>query len=282
MITVEDVNSVMSKYGVYTMLHEIDTSKIGTGEYEDVKYDFCICKHTIFNDIHTFYFDIKNSNWNGEYYFKTTDGHYITGNASYDSSTGILSFSTSLSSVILVLYCLNIDNTFNVSRFRYVPIESNVLIVDYEDLGSTVTIYLKDLKDNVETSAQITLTPGLNTTYNILVLVRKFNFDLILNETNLIMGKVNHVTFDNTEDVEAECIVTYLDKSNTFNLTDEGFDIDLTDYNSNKSINVNVQILEDDVILPKIIEYKLPVSYVQVDNYADMVNQYKVEQALLN
>ena len=273
MITVEDVNSVMSKYGVYTMLHEIDTSKIGTGEYEDVKYDFCICKHTIFNDIHTFYFDIKNSNWNGEYYFKTTDGHYITGNASYDSSTGILSFSTSLSSVILVLYCLNIDNTFNVSRFRYVPIESNVLIVDYEDLGSTVTIYLKDLKDNVETSAQITLTPGLNTTYNILVLVRKFNFDLILNETNLIMGKVNHVTFDNTEDVEAECIVTYLDKSNTFNLTDEGFDIDLTDYNSNKSINVDVQILEDDVILPKIIEYKLPVSYVQVDNYADMVNQ---------
>ena len=46
MITVEDVNSVMSKYGVYTMIHEIDTSKIGTGEYEDVKYDFCICKHT--------------------------------------------------------------------------------------------------------------------------------------------------------------------------------------------------------------------------------------------
>lgn len=273
MITVEDVNSVMSKYGVYTMIHEIDTSKIGTGEYEDVKYDFCICNHTISNNTHTFSFEIKNSNWNGGYYLKTPLGQYINGNASYDSSTGILSFTTSLSSVILVLYCLNIDTNFEVTRIQYIPIGSNVLIVDYEDLGSQVTIYAKDVKRDDVVHAQITLTPGLNTTYNILVLVRKFNFDLILNETNLIMGKVNHVTFDNTEDVEAECIVTYLDKSNTFNLTDEGFDIDLTDYNSNKSINVNVQILEDDVILPKTIEYKLPVSYVQVDNYADMVNQ---------
>ena len=54
MITVEDINSVMSKYGVYSILHEIDTSNIGVDEYETVRYDFCICGHSISGNNHTF------------------------------------------------------------------------------------------------------------------------------------------------------------------------------------------------------------------------------------
>ena len=273
MITVEDVNTIMSKYGVYSIFHEIDTSKISTDAYANVKYDFCICEHRISGSNHIFSFEIKNSNWNGGYYFKKTNGDYIDGMGVYNSNTGVLSFTTTESSVILVLYCLNIDTSFNVNRLQYIPLDSNVLIVDYEDLGGEAIVTALNLETNVEVDWTIPLVQGFNTTYNVLVLVRKLDFNLTLNETDLIMGKINHVTFNNTRGVEANCIVTYLDKSTTFNLTDNGFDIDLTDYDSNKSININVQILEDDVILPKSIDYKLPVSYVQVDNYADMVNQ---------
>ena len=273
MITVEDINSAMSKYGVYNIFHEINTSKISTDEYENVKYDFCICQHTISGSNHTFSFEIKNSNWNGCYYFKKLNGDYIDSDGSYNSSTGVLSFTTTESSVILVLYCLNIDTTFSVSRLQYIPLDSNVLIVDYEDLGDDASIRVKNLKTNAETTWTITLTKGFNSTRKVLVLVRKFDFELVLNDTNLIMGKVNHVTFNNASRYEADCVATYLDKTVSFNLLDNGFDIDLTDYDSNKSINVNVQILETDIILPKSINYRLPVSYVQVDNYADMVNE---------
>lgn len=273
MITVEDINSVMSKYGVYNIFHEIDTSKISTDEYENVKYDFCICEHTISGSNHTFSFKIENSNWNGGYYFKKSNGDYIDSNGSYNSSTGVLSFTTTETSVILVLYCLNIDTAFSFTRLTLIPIENNVFIVDYEDLGEYAYIKFKNLKTNVESQVSFTLSAGFHNATKVLVLVRKFDFELILNETNLVMGKVNHVTFNNAGEVEADCIVSYLDKTSTFNLTDNGFDIDLTDYDSNKSINVNVQILEGEVVSPKSIDYKLSVSYVQVDNYADMVSQ---------
>ena len=273
MITVEDINSVMSKYGVYHSFHEIDTSKISTDEYENVKYDFCTCQHTISGSNHTFSFEIKNSNWNGGYYFKKANGTYIDSDGSYNSSTGVLSFTTTESSVILVLYCLNIDTSFTVSRLWLIPVESNVFIVDYEDLGEYAYIKFKNLKTNVESQVRFTLSSGFNSTIKVLVLVRKMNFELVLNNTNLIMGKVNHVTFNNPNSIEADCIATYLDKTSTFNLTDNGFDIDLTDYDSNKSININIQILEDEIVLAKSLDYKLPVSYVQVDNYSDMVSQ---------
>ena len=273
MITVEDINSVMSKYGVYSILHEIDTSNISVDEYETVRYDFCICGHSISGNNHTFTFEIKNSAWNGSYYFKNGDGEYIDSDGTYNSSTGVLSFTTTEESVILVLYCLNIDTTFNIDRLTSIVTDNNVLIVDYDDLGDDVDIHIMDLETEVISTASMTLAPGFNSTYNVLVLVRKIDLELTLNTVDLIMGKINHVTFDNVGDFEADCIVSYLDKSSTFKLSDNSFDIDLTDYDSDRNINVNVQILETDIILPKSIDYKFHVSYVQVDNYADMVNE---------
>ena len=127
-LTLEDVNSSLIKYAPINIFHKINTKDIDIDEFSNVKYDFCDITHIINGNEHTFKFTIVNSNWTGAYYFTDENGNYLDYSASYDSNTGVLSFTTSLSSVILVLYCTNLANSFDFVRLTWRPLILNPII----------------------------------------------------------------------------------------------------------------------------------------------------------
>lgn len=274
MITVEDVNSCLNRYGVHGSYHEIDTIKIGLNAYEDVKYDFVICGHSISGNNHTFTFKVQNTGWTGKYYLLDSDGCYINSNATYNSSTGVLSYTTTETSVILVLYCNNLA-TFSVSRLTNKLIDNSALVVDYDSIGESKSIQYVDLETGEISTTNITLAEGVNTVLSnhvLMVYVRKITYELKLT-ANLIIGKVNKVSFNGSSDFDADCVASYNDKTVEFDLCDGEFNMDLTDYESNKSIEVIVHILENEDVLGATFKFKLPVNYISVSNYADLVNQ---------
>lgn len=275
MITVEDVNSCLNRYGVHGSYHEIDTNEIGQNAYADVKYDFVICGHTISGDNHTFTFKVSNSAWTGGYYFLDAEGCYINSNASYNSSTEVLSLTTSNSSVVLVLYLHNLASSFSFVRLTNKLFDDSALLVDYGDVGDSKSITYVDLTTGETSTTTITLSEGLNTVLTnhlLMVYVRKIDYEFEL-RSNLIIGKINKVSFNESSDFDADCIATYNDKNVEFKLSDGEFDLDLSDYDSLKSIDVNVQILENEDVLGASFKFKLAVNYLSVGNYADLVNQ---------
>lgn len=122
-ITVETYNTCLHKRHDVNILHTIDTSLIGTYEFEDVVYDFTIIEHTISGSNHTFNFEIINVNWKGKYYILDSDGEFLDVTATYDSTTKTLSVTTTEDSIQLVLYCTQIiaNSHFELLRLEWIP-----------------------------------------------------------------------------------------------------------------------------------------------------------------
>ena len=108
-LTVEDVNSILYEYGCVSVFHEIDTSLI-TDEYDfdGIKYDFCTVSRETDGSSYDYTFKIENAIWTGGYYILDGNGDYIDSDASYDSTTKVLSITADTNSIKLILELNNL------------------------------------------------------------------------------------------------------------------------------------------------------------------------------
>lgn len=279
MITIEDVNSIMNTYSAKLVYHTINTNLIGTHEFEDVKYDFCIVGHSINGNSHTYTFEIVNSYWSKRFAIYH-DGNYRTYDFDwdYDDETGILTITCDYDYIELELECAQnqwIMGTPFIEKF----LDGNVLKIDYNELGDTVRVYYKELDTDMTYYFELTLQKGWNqssfpTERNIYSFVRKLDVNFILERNvKLIQGKMNTVKFTTNNGITGKCKVEYLDKSTEFNLSDGEFNVDLTDYDKNTNLPVKIKIMESDIILGKTLDFKLEVDYVTVDNFSNFINE---------
>lgn len=281
MITLEDINTLMTELGTSLIYHTIDTSKISYNSYENVKYDFCICGHSIERqNVHTFTFRVENKNWCGWYYILDSAGNLLTNEASYNSTTKTITITVPFKeSIQLILWCLPYKS-FEFRRIPFKLVSSNTFVINYSDLNSEIPYQILNLQTgNVEDYTFIAKKGIVNDLFY--VYVNKIDYDLELN-SNLIMGKKNIVSFNTPSlDVDCDCKVTYLDKTVEFNLTDGEFIIDLNDYNSNKNLQITFELIENDMILGKTLTFNLQVNYVTVDNFSSFINEILVGSSII-
>lgn len=171
-VTVEDVNTCFQKNINTNLLHTIDTSVIGTHEFEDVKYDFCILSHTVSGSNHTFNFQIINSNWYGRYYVLNSNNEFVNVTGTYDSTTQTLSITTTNDSIKLVLYCtgIGVDNQFSLKQLKWVfndfktvksGLEAPVVKLYYTKLSGNITSFTGSYKPkNSDEWESLTITKG--------------------------------------------------------------------------------------------------------------------------
>lgn len=236
-LTLEDVNSTLIKYKHINMFHTINTRIISLDEFDKVKYDFVEINHSINGNNHIFEFKIVNSNWTGAYYFLDENDNYLDADATYNSSSEILTFTTTLESVKLVLYCSSLANRFNIVRLTWRPIELNsmnvtsinsinedfiVISLNNEDLTSksyTVHSHMKDtdisqdisksfnLNDENQFYIRLTGSPNINecsvsyngATFYYDVFIKKVIPSIEINDY-LTVGKINRVELSVSND----------------------------------------------------------------------------------
>lgn len=121
-LTVEDVNSILYEYGCVSVFHEIDTSLI-TDEYDfdGIKYDFVTVGRETDDDEYNYTFKIENAIWTGGYYILDGNGDYIDSDATYNSTTKVLSITADTNTITL---CLELNNlpSFSLHRLTWKPL----------------------------------------------------------------------------------------------------------------------------------------------------------------
>lgn len=117
MITLEDVNGVNCT--PFNTLYTLDTADIGTGEFSDVKLDFCIVSHSISGSNHTFTFKIVNDSWTGGFLFVNSSNNFVSNKDSYNSSTNTITFTYTESSIKLKLLLSNYFPEFSYAMCHY-------------------------------------------------------------------------------------------------------------------------------------------------------------------
>lgn len=268
-LTLEDINTVLGKYGAKTLYHEISV----TEECEDLKIDFCIVTKTSSNVS----FKIVNENWTGAYYTLDSNGGYTGLTGSWDSSENTLSFNTS-NDIILVLVC-NPLASFNVRSTHFKLVDSEPIVLDYSEVSETVAIEYIDLSTGETSTLSTTLNIGVNNLSSIdstvFVFLKKHDIEFNLLTTGLISGKKNTVHFDGLtlDEFDTDCVAYYLDMNVEFKLSDGWFIVDLTDYNMDSHIDLKVELLESGLVNGKIVEFKLPVEFIQVADFSNLYNE---------
>lgn len=284
MITLEDVNSALSRYGFTGIWHEIDTSLINSTYFEDVKYDFCTIGHYYDDELKwdVFTFKIENCHWTGAFYVLNSEGEELLPMSRYTAEDNILKISFDKldvpDSIRLFLYLHPNHNSFSCdkpSKEILVEGESDLIVGDHEDIGKSITLDCLIMAIPFVRERSFTLNKGKGKLNDEIIyfFVRKIDYELELN-SNLTMGSVNTVTFNtpDKQEIDAVCTCEYLDKSVDFMLSDGRFELDLSDYASDNDLEIKVKIWESDIVLSKTTSFKLPVSYVLVSNYTELVN----------
>lgn len=158
-LTLEDVNTANLDY--INEYYELDTSKIGTEEFENVVFDFCVVSHSISGSEHTFTFDVYNTLWTGAYWLSKSNGTYINSDADVSSNT--ISFVTTESSVKLHLYLCSFAPEFTVMRLEYILKTNEPTIVSKNRISTLQGYVFKSLHDGTETTHNISLVEGVKT-----------------------------------------------------------------------------------------------------------------------
>lgn len=284
-LTVEDVNTVSLNH--INEYYELNTANISEQVFNGVLYDFIIVSHSISGDNHIFTFEIHNSLWTGGYYFKKGDGTYISNNGSYDAPNNTLTFTTTESSLKLVLYLCSFAPSFNLTRLTQRLTSSNIIYITKNQAGNNQNVSYTLLDTNTQGGVTIDLSPGLKTVNNqIYVLVSLKKTDLIFNldNTELTVGIVNHVRLNidnkylpNGTLVDEDLLqikVIYEDTINSAyydgNINDYFFDLDLTDKNNAKPIKIKVVVNEIDLVNAGLFEYTLFCKYNSASSFNEL------------
>ena len=295
LLTVEDYNSVsLNPVNEYYML---DTSKISTGEFAGVLYDFCIVSHSINGSNHTFTFEVHNSLWSGKCYFRKHDGTIIynrTNNPSF--ANDIITLTTTESSVKLYLYLCSFAESFSFYPNDLLILDDlSTIVFTKADEGKSRTIYSRYLSDESRHIAgTVTLNSGVNYiggTLHEYVLCQLKKTDLIFDLTSdVVVGSVNHLSLnvdedylpagDLVDDEPLDIIINYngLEIPVLYDATvdDYCFDLDLTDKLDNNPVKLTVQVNDTDLVNNGVYEVSLNCNYPTANNFDDLLSQITV------
>lgn len=296
-LTVEDINSILAKYGDVSTLHSINTSLID-GDIVDVMYDFCIINRTENNGQYTFTFDVSNILWCGGYYFTDTDGQYLELDGTINGN--VITVTTNKQDLILVVYLTNLYTTFQFERLTWKSSDLKNLSQFYHHIESEkFTITMLDNSTpagNVlftcgELSEMATIQDGqaryvLESDNTLFEDVVKVTYDgcsyyirpvwvkdvaPVMIEDVLIASKVNHVDLVIPDDFEVTSgEVTYNNTVISVEDLTAGFDLDLTDKLDNKPVAFKLVVDETTDIMKHEYMFSVPCIFNQVDNYEDL------------
>ena len=278
MITVEDYNSFLAKYGIHHQYHHIDTSLGGTEDYAEVMIDFCTVSKSASGNNISFTFVIDNTAWTGGYYFLDSEGEYIDSDAT-SSSGNTLTF-TYTSDVTLVLHCCNLRNPYHDSsaiRLTYVMVDENVVYATdeefpttfnfkYLDTGTTFDLDVTLLSNGVGIFAEPTMD-YVHCVWQFKPL-RKIVLDL--SNVELYAGQVNQIPKPADG---GRITLSYLDKTETFILSSVSYlTIDLTGVYNITSVDVNIHVHSTNIYYESITSYTVPIVPLPVSNYQELVD----------
>lgn len=267
MITVEDYNSFLQKYGIKSHYHKIDTNLVGDYDFEDVMIDFCTVTRTTSGNNHTYSFTVDNPAWTLGYYLLDSDNEVIASDATLTDDT--VSFTTTEPSITLVLHCCNIQQVVpTFTRLTDIMISDNVTY--QSSMPSRYTF------QNISTGSTSTKSPnttgdigeftdGVHCCVNFRPLT-KLNFDL--SNVELYAGQVNEISKPSSTGL---ITLTYLDKEETFDLADvDVLTIDLTNQYNISSVRVNVHIHGTGKYYESIDTYNVSIVPVKAYSFAEL------------
>lgn len=298
MLTLEDVNTINLDYvNEYCV---IDTSKIGTDEFNNVLYDFCKISHSIDGDEHTFTFEVRNSLWDGGYYILDKNTNYINNNADYNDKT--ISFSTTNENIYLILYMCSFAPEFEFRQLTQVlgihSIDPVGMFEIYKnEINTNKQIPYTNLVDESIGRVSKRITEGVNDVLDqyCIFTVIKSDLEYALDDTDLLVGIINKVHLhvdeeylpyidsehlprgalvDDNPDARLDIIVNYngLEIPAIYDETidDYCFDLDLTDKMDKNPIELTLKIYESKYVNEIIAKHNMPCHYPVADNFTTL------------
>lgn len=295
-LTVEDVNTIIRKYGPLNDFHKIDTSLITDSDvdFENVTYDFVrVSRSKLDNDAgFEFKFVVNNNRWIGQYYFTESDGTYIDKDASYAASSKTITFVADDKDVVLVLYCTSLHSWDSFKRIIYLMEDdlSRRLPIDGFDKWYSVA-KVKYLPNDTEQRGGIihVINPGVfdwvysNKYYYLGSLVKTdFKFDCTYQPK---LDKINKVPLGVSEnykpggslvqDYAPSLSVLWNDKvlpvEYDEDLEDYCFTLDLTGRTSLKSVKLSLDVEANKVLNHTVTEFTVVPTMETVDSFEELL-----------
>ena len=296
-LTVEDINSILAKYGDVSTLHSINTSLID-GDIVDVMYDFCIINRTESNGQYTFTFDVSNILWCGGYYFTDTDGQYLELDGTINGN--VITVTTNKQDLILVVYLTNLYTTFQFERLTWKSSDLKNLSQFYHHIESEK--FTISMLDNSTPTGEVLFTCGelsetatiqdgqvryvLESDNTLFTDVVKVTYDgcsyyirpvwvkdvaPVMIEDVLVASKVNQVRLNIPTGFNVESgQVIYNGETITVDNLLMGFDLDLTDKINNRPVDLTLIVDETDRIMSHEYHFKVPCIFNQVSSFEEL------------
>ena len=305
-LTVEDVNSVLKKYGNNNQYYELDTSTISTDEF-NCTYDFIRASHVVDGSDHVFNFEIVNRLWTGGYYFKDSEGNYLDIGGTY--SDGVLSVTTSSNNITLVLYLTNSCPSFELNRLDFIILDEKIVSFSKTSFLSNFLMHFKKINaNNTDTYFKIWVNGIEKDQRNIIIIdgIININYHLQSSEDILMIttsddkpiayfkidlkkymipftvdgdlknNRINTITLDFYEYLESALDkgrVTFKDKSIDLDFTQStSFNVDLLNSHLDK-IDFKLEIFETDTIEGSVFEFTLPVTQITASTVTELANE---------
>jgi len=290
-LTVEDINTAKNTNGNKTIYHKIDTSFISEiSDFSNVKYDFCEVSRSTSGSNITYSFKITIDSWNGRYYFTKKNGDYINASGSYSSGSKTLSFTTTETSVVLILCCNDCyaevgDYPFAINRMPFIESEINPdLKVYLNEIGNRVRYNWINLNTGATSQMLITLNRGFNREvnngstffYTVKLLKTDFQFNC---SQSVIIGKVNKVHLGTNSDYlpNGDLVGNYtlaitVDYNGetlpvSYDGTDYYFNLDLTDKTETGKVRFTVNVESNEVLNSTSTNVALNSQYQTVNTF---------------
>lgn len=293
-LTLEDINGALYRnQGFYW--YEINTANISDSkDFSNIKYDFCkITKTTTSgtNPKSTYTIEIDNPYWTKGYYLLKSNGELdLFSIVSLNSNT--LTIVSQYSSIRLVLY-MGISSYDNLSVFGY-KIKDDSINLNYEELNTTQTIDLINLRTGgyTDTTADLTtgfnaITKGIHACGFLLVNLIKSDFQFTCNQ-ELLVGKVNKVALGTDSKYKPNGAmvgtnnpnITVLYNGETLPVTydntleDYVFNLDLTNKTNEGNIKFKVIIEDNNVINHTETNIKLTASFEEINTLSKLTSLF--------
>lgn len=277
-LTVEDVNSILLNYDYVNDYYIVDTSL-----FENTRegyYDFVRFKRIDGG----FKFKINNSLWTGGVYVLDENNEYIplramnlTGDDYYWYHNGTLTiYSTNydLENCKLVLYLSSFNEEFYFQYLNY-AITNLKPIIDLNEPTFEIQSF-NNASDDIDYSTDFNEENGtyivdVDGDYFYGCLVQSMKIANVYLDADLIVGINNTVTVlkDGSSSGLNNCTVIYNGKEHFIDFTipnGNKFNIDLTNENSEKTVNIQIKIKNNEDFVDYTYNYNLTSRYYEVKN----------------
>lgn len=306
-ITIEDVNASLLKYGTVNTFHCIDTSKILSEGYDRLVFDFCIISHSVSQNTHTFEIKVKNSLWNGGYYYTDSQDEYIDADASYSDDT--ITITTSESNIKIYLYLTNLTDNFQFKRYTWTSndlfnvnsffvydntykftinklksIQSDSVTFKYQTITATSTIDENNqveyvlIDENTEFDGIIEVTYD-NCTYFIQSKKIKNIIPFIIEDT-VYTSKLNTVQMNVLDLGEAIGTGTITFKNQKWDVDfseTRSFELDLRNKTDDSDIQLQIHLDETDLTLAYDYDVRLNCEILSVSDFETLKTELQTE-----